>query len=154
MPKKGWTHFARGKHESRTLTKHLTVYGLEEDSKRYGKSAKRAARESGELILKNTLPFVPKKSGDLRATGRYEVKKSKRGRIVAEVSFGDPPDVDYAYYVHENKPNPPDTKDYTTPGTGPFFLKRGAEASKQKMDQIFAENMRKNVGGFRGRKKS
>lgn len=140
MPKARWTHFSRGKHEDRTLTKHLTVYSFREIEKRSIKKAEEAAEQSGETILKNTLPVTPKDTGELRRSGRAEVKESKRGNVVAEVSFGNNT-VDYAYYVHENLPNPPATKNYTTQGTGPYFLINGVNKSKQKLDRIFNAKM-------------
>ena len=138
MPKFGSVKFARGEEEAREATQHLLVHGFERIRDATEDQIWDAAELSAEYLHAVTNQFVPKKTGALRETGQTTVYKNKKGNIVFELSYGDPASgVDYAMYVHENKPTPPAAKNYTTPGTGPYYLINGWNAAKDNIQDIW-----------------
>ena len=75
--------------------------------------------------------YVPKDTEALRNSVDIEqarvVERNRRaGNSLtrSRISYGNS-EVDYAWFVHENKPNPPEVKNYTAgPTTGPKYLQK------------------------------
>lgn len=131
------TLFASGRSNRRTpagAIQGLVVSNLEQALGRVKQVNQDAAHEVGDIILKNTLPKVPMDSGDLRETGRVEVGESSKGNATVRVLFGNEK-VDYAMYVHEDKPSNVEKK-YTTAGTGPHYLQHGAAESMPEIEAM------------------
>lgn len=112
-------------------------------------AAASAAHDAASRILLETLPFVPmsrvpNRAGALRASGHVVVltkgKSKKDRKLQAEVTFGDAT-VDYAAFVHEDKPRGV-VKNYTTPGTGNKYLVKGAAKAAPAIIKIFANEMK------------
>jgi len=70
------------------------------------RSAERALRKAGRVIIETTTPLVPIDTGALRKTGRFVVEKEPAvGGTFLNVSYGDAEgegEVHYAVFVHED----------------------------------------------------
>lgn len=144
-----FTKFVTGDLKERTAINEAVV-GVYNDvfKELQGLEFIKAFNKMGKIVLDNTLPITPKDTGALRDTGRYKVVRSKKnGNPILRVTFGDVQgsdtgkDVDYAVYVELNRPRNVD-KTYTTPGTGPFYLTRGTEASISEIKELAARQIR------------
>jgi hypothetical protein len=104
------------------------------------------AEDVGNIVLANTLPVTPMKTGALRASGRVEVQHTSNGPR-ALVKFGDS-SVNYALQVHENL----EAEHWTTPNTGPKYLTRGTYASLDQIKAYFKAMVKKSVKRRLGKK--
>lgn len=104
------------------------------------KHAPRRVTMWGNVILqdsKNSVPKVPRETGLLEQSGRWEgPKKTREDAVQVEVVYGNA-QVDYAWIVHEDM----DPKKFTEGGSGPKYV----EAHVVRRAPEFEEDVKKDV---------
>lgn len=93
-------------------------------------------------VRKTATPYVPKKSGKLRSSMR-RTKTEGTNKVIVEVEYeAKNPKTGFKYsYIQEHK----QYKNYTTPGTGPRYLRKGMSMSIGKTKRIYINAMNEAV---------
>ena len=81
----------------------------------------------------------PPNMGALKASGAWEKAKREGKVYITKLTYGDA-DVDYAFFVHENMPSKVPNKQYSTDGTGAYYLSRAINEVFTKENVIAAIN--------------
>lgn len=138
--------FARGKWaDARSINAILTDYkafvGVVEDE------CERIMGEAAKIVLDYTLPLVPEETGALKASGKAEAVRTRKG-VAAVVSFGGPDNV-----VEPTKNAPTGIVDYAAvvnydiekmhDSGEALFLEKGASAAKEDVDAFIMAELRK-----------
>lgn len=92
---------------------------------RADKICEMAVRDVAEQVLEQALEWVPRDTGALADSGRVEYVEKRGNAWVTNIVFGDS-SVNYAFFVENDIPTGV-VKNYTTPGTGAFFLTRAGD---------------------------
>lgn len=104
-----------------------------------------AIRDVAEQVLEKALEYTPMEEGDLRGTGRVEYVEKRNGRWEANIAFGDS-EINYAFFVEMDIPQGV-AKNYTTPGTGAFYLTRaGDEIATMETFRTALQEAARNTG--------
>jgi len=152
MAKPRQTIFARGTANRRSKAgaiQGMVVSNLKEKMDQAKQVSHDTAEEAGYMILRNSLKYTPMDTGALRDSGEVNSGTTATGNTKVEITFGSQ-DVDYAVFVHEDMPRDR-PKSYTTPGTGPKFLQKGASESVDAIDSLIKSRLRGVAqGGNRG----
>ena len=108
-----------------------------------------AAEDVATQILEKADENVPEDEGDLRDSGRVErARQIDKNTVEVEVVYGNER-VNYAFFVEMNMPNPPEIKNYTRSGSGPFYLTRAGDeitGDPSIINKAFAKAMREMNG--------
>jgi len=112
-----------------------------EVSSRAFSSADNVAKKVAQDVYDKSQQYVPLDTGELKESG--EIVQLKKGHY--EVVYRAP----HAFYVENNIPSPPENKNYTTPGTGPFYLTRAIDEVASDTEVVGA--LRDEFGRFKKR---
>jgi hypothetical protein len=96
---------------------------------------------AGENIKESAEPITPKLTGDLRSSAKISLSGSGAGTSGITVSYN-------MHYAYEQEFGPAyGYKNYTTPGTGPFYLYKTFKANEFETVNIIAQSI---AGGLKG----
>lgn len=109
-----------------------------------------AAKNVALIIFEKADARVPEDDGDLRDSGRItEARQVGRNSVEIEIAYGNEI-ANYAFFVHEDYPNPGSPKVYTRPGSWPGYL-RDAGDEVIGNPSIIKEEFRKAMKTMNGR---
>ncbi len=91
----------------------------------------------GRDLLTKSRAVTPKDTGDLRASGYYDITRGQEGPAL-EVGYTK----EYAIYQHENL-----FENYTTPGTGPKYLENPFLENKGRYVEMLRDAARRPIRG-------
>lgn len=96
------------------------------------------------IVRKNTNPVTPKRKGKLRSSFR-KTKTYGTNKVVVEVEYRARNErTGFIYsYIQEHR----QYRHYTTPGTGPRYLRKGLNKSTTQVRNKYVETMRRAVRG-------
>jgi len=96
------------------------------------------------IVRKNTNPVTPKRTGKLRSSFR-KTKTYGTNKIIVEVEYRARNErTGFIYsYIQEHR----QYRHYTTPGTGPRYLRKGMSKSTRLVRNKYVETMRRAVRG-------
>lgn len=127
----------RVKSNKTSVTTLLNKISGQVSSRAYS-SADSVAKKVATDVYHKSQEYVPEDTGELRESG--EVVQLKEGHY--EVVYTAP----HAFYLENNIPSPPENKNYTRPGSGPFYLTRAIDEVASDREVVGA--MRDEFGRF------
>ncbi len=141
------TIFAKGTQPSRDRTLNVLIQDVRKLSTTIDSRLPSIMKGAADIVLRHTLPHVPRRTGALAASGKAEAVPGKNGGWAALVSFGGSSNpvtatvnapagvVEYAVFVHE--------------GYGPGarvpakFLELGGLSARREVEEYILTNLRK-----------